>query len=489
MNFFEAQDQARKNTRWLILSSFLAVIAIVAAVYGVVVIVSWYASTDAWTRPPEWWNPRLFGIAGALKKIAGLSGSLLNHPQAEQASHLFFGAGIRSRFALFATHPPIEERIRRLDPSFRGQAPAALGFTAPEPALGLATGILPIVPGKVARSIGTVDAEHLGYARSLLQRLPEPLRGAVRQAQEARRLVFALALVGAEDPASIWREASGDTAEWPQVASYLTLIGALGRDSWLPLLELSIPALQELPQQELHLLPERVDRLTRADGLLNVFEFALLAALRHTLEQRSSGKERPVGTLREVRTDIHLLLSFLSHVGHRDESSALRAFTAATALAPRDGAWHPLRKDELSLTKLEPALARLRHTNFRFTAKLIEACVAAITHDGEVTLTEAELLRAIGACLDCPVPPPCCLQAAEAEFSRRPNPLFRLSGATISVAALPAFTVLTNSRALFTIRMAYPMPAKKEPPHAHPYPPFSGNRRALPDIWSHRPSA
>jgi hypothetical protein len=42
---------------------------------------------------------------------------------------------------------------------------------------------------------------------------------------------------------------------------------------------------------------------------------------------------------------------------------------------------------------------------YRFKARLIESCVIAIAADGKVTLTEAELLRAIGARLDCPIPP------------------------------------------------------------------------------------
>ena len=49
------------------------------------------------------------GIGGALKKIGGLSaGSLLQAPEAETASHMFFGNAIRGLwFPGFATHPPL----------------------------------------------------------------------------------------------------------------------------------------------------------------------------------------------------------------------------------------------------------------------------------------------------------------------------------------------------------------------------------------------
>lgn len=70
------------------------------------------ASAVQFTRNPE-------GIAGALKKIAGYkNGSAILNPNAPEASHMFFAKGVFE--GLFATHPPIDERIRRLDKSWEG---------------------------------------------------------------------------------------------------------------------------------------------------------------------------------------------------------------------------------------------------------------------------------------------------------------------------------------------------------------------------------
>ena len=72
------------------------------------------ASAVQFTRNPS-------GIAGALKKIGGFeAGSEMMNPHAPESSHMFFGRAVSSGFnSLFATHPPLEERIARLDSSWQ----------------------------------------------------------------------------------------------------------------------------------------------------------------------------------------------------------------------------------------------------------------------------------------------------------------------------------------------------------------------------------
>ena len=75
------------------------------------------ASAVQFTRNPE-------GIAGALKRIgAAVFGSKLASPRAAEASHMYFAEGIST---LFASHPPLHERISRIDPQWDGKFPQAL---------------------------------------------------------------------------------------------------------------------------------------------------------------------------------------------------------------------------------------------------------------------------------------------------------------------------------------------------------------------------
>ncbi|MGH7144937.1 MAG: M48 family metallopeptidase [Planctomycetota bacterium] len=76
------------------------------------------ASSVQFTRNPA-------GIAGALKKIGGYdAGGRLKTHAAEETAHMFFAEGLADAwFDAMATHPPLEERIRRVEPGFDGKFP------------------------------------------------------------------------------------------------------------------------------------------------------------------------------------------------------------------------------------------------------------------------------------------------------------------------------------------------------------------------------
>ena len=67
------------------------------------------ASAVQFTRDPS-------GISGALKKIAAYNHSSYLKSDSEEVSHMLFGSGYRS--FMFATHPPLEKRIERIEKHF-----------------------------------------------------------------------------------------------------------------------------------------------------------------------------------------------------------------------------------------------------------------------------------------------------------------------------------------------------------------------------------
>jgi len=99
------------------------------------------ASSVQFTRNP-------LALAGALKKVGGC-GSEIEDPNAEDASHLFFANGLSESFLnMFSTHPPLEERIRALDPAWDGKF---IPIDRPLVEAGEVESEAPQVPPKLAR--------------------------------------------------------------------------------------------------------------------------------------------------------------------------------------------------------------------------------------------------------------------------------------------------------------------------------------------------
>jgi Zn-dependent protease with chaperone function len=354
------------------------------------------AAAVQYTRNPP-------GIAGALKKLAGLAGGgLVRHPAAESASHMFFDSGVRFFTRLLATHPPLEERIRRLDRSFAPEA----GGTGPGPAPGAAGLVAGITPAGVRARVGRVEPAGLDWARALLADLPGTLREAARTPAGGRALLQGLLVAGETDPAAVLERVlpAQPAAERDAVLTLLPALARAGLAARLPLAELAIGGVTGLPAAERERLSGEVDALVQADRRLSLFEFCVQALLDQALERRPAAGRRPPGAER-IRADTGLLLSLLAHAGQADPERARQAFDRATAAAPLDGPWELAPRRQTSLEGLGVALDRLATVSFRFRGGLIEACVAAIVWDGQVTLAEAQLLQAIGARLGCPVPP------------------------------------------------------------------------------------
>jgi Zn-dependent protease with chaperone function len=378
------------------------------------------------TRNPD-------GLAGALKKIgAATSGSRIRDHHADELSHLFFASGVRSALGgVLATHPPLAERIRRLQPDWGGDfeeveaagrgarrgadhaaAAAAHGFEgtvglAPPTAGGAADPAATAAP--LLASVGAPTAEHLRYAERLLRDLPRELYEAAHQPQAAKALVLALLLP--EDN----REARAlVAAEVPEhlasrVLELLPLVRGRGPDARLPLLDLALPALQSLTPEEADRLRSAVERLVGADGQVRLFEFALT----HTLARRLGGPDaderrgRRIGSLVSLREETALLLSAIAWAGHPgDERAAHAAFEAgARILAPEVGRLGLRGRAALALGPLDAALDGFSHASGPVRRQLLEACATVAGHDRRLAAAEVELLRAIAEALDCPVPP------------------------------------------------------------------------------------
>jgi hypothetical protein len=396
------------------------------------------ASAVQFTRNPG-------GITGALKKIGGLgeTGSLLESPHAHEIAHMFFANGISEPlFRPLETHPPLVERIRPFEPTFGGnfprvryvageqllqEAPRQAASAAPPPrpdifrtALGgamLAVGGLDaprvIRPHEVLPNLGRPTPLHLKYAEALRDSLPDSLKAAVREPQDAIAVIYALLLSQKEAlrARQIEELAGRDSRAVAEkvTALYPDVAGAAAH-ARLPLVNLALPALRQLEAGQFRQFSQSLDWLIASDGQMKLFAFVLQKIVVRRVTPQFAGARPSVVqyyTLKPLVPDCAVILSALANAGSDNPAAISQAFAAGApyVYAPENSGLALLPANQCGIEQLDPALNRLNLAVPYLKRNLLQAAAQVVGADGVIQEHEAELLRAVADTLDCPIPP------------------------------------------------------------------------------------
>ena len=379
------------------------------------------ASAVQFTRQSE-------GIANALKKIGGYSqGSLIQAVDPEEVSHMLFGTG--SKLAgMFATHPPLVDRIQALDPSFKetdfpkvdprrfrqgthSDLESTSGF-AGDVTTALASGGARVLAESIAETVGQPENEHVEYAQQLRQSIPESLYAAAHSSEFAYLLTLALILDRSgklvDRQLGLAREQLG-IERAKLLHRYYDELADTGAEYRLPLLEIAFPALKLRPTQELSYLVSLATRMIEIDGEIDLYEYCFYRILMSNLGQAvdPSGRRR---ALRSKRADLQAsvigLLRILADYGHDDEDEKHAAFgTGIESLGAWAQDYHYESDRKFTIAVLDHSLDVLLGLNSKGKESLLRAISTTAGHDGKLTVTEAELIRAVCASLNYPLPP------------------------------------------------------------------------------------
>ena len=328
------------------------------------------ASAVQFTRNPH-------GIAGALAKIGNLT-SRLQHPRAREASHMFFGNGLaESWFNLFATHPPIKERIAQIAPDLQ------LSEAAPPP--------LP-------------ENANVNAAASMLSSLPDGSLKASRETRSGRALVFSL-LVSGNDSAL----QTLDPAIQGEVMDLIDHCRPLMSAQKLALVDLAIPALRGMSREDYQSFRLTVKNLVEADGQVHLFEYTLQKLLvRHLdafFEKPGRGRVQ-FKSIVPLLPDAGILFSALANADDTTAEGHEAAFHAGLEAIGKSASAFPMsRLESVNLVDFDKALDRFAEASPAVKKEFLAACGAVVVHDGVVNDTQFELLRAMADTMDCPMPP------------------------------------------------------------------------------------
>ncbi|HHF0551394.1 TPA: M48 family metallopeptidase [Vibrio antiquarius] len=338
------------------------------------------------------------GIAGALKKIGShMAGSSLNTKASDEMSHMMFGQSKLSGFSgLFATHPPLEERIRRIEPGWDG----SFSQSSHRPTTSFENdNVSGFSSGTSTQPEKPTTAELSEVGQQLLNQLPSELVDIAREPYSARFIAFALIFDGSE----LQRE---------MIKSHIPSVSQAQLLPWLdydlplhlrfPLLELSIPALKSLSEGQKNRLCQVLRELSQTDDHYSLAEWCVINLLEKQLLE-SYGCTKQFQSLKQLKESVFWLLRELAWVSHSQPEDAQRAFSSAlTCLGFNDAELQPANKNwGLNRAALE-LLLQLKPKSRRL---FVKACRLAIESDGKVTVAEGELYRVIACFLEVPEPP------------------------------------------------------------------------------------
>ena len=370
------------------------------------------ASAVQFTRDPD-------GIAGALKKISVYSDASYLNVESEEVSHMLFGDGERTK--MFSTHPPMNERIKRIDQSFRpedlvqlakkihreGQTKAKLAAKDQQDKKSAGDGMFDA--GNLIDQIGHPDFSKILMAASLAASIPEQISQAAHSDQWATEVLFYCLMDRdseiREQQLLIVAQNMGGNSEG-RVRGLLNAATELAPEQRLPLLEISIPELKRRPPDHVAKVLNTVHALADADGKTDVFEYLIAKIItQHLWESMNPQSVKLSGkkSLNQLTDKALVVIAILASHGHRDVNAVESAYQTGIKLLGVDGSTlMPMVNDWAdTLDKALPALDQLKPTDKQ---KVVEALIVTVMADNKIALSEIELLRVICLVIHVPLP-------------------------------------------------------------------------------------
>lgn len=370
------------------------------------------ASAVQFTRNPQ-------GIADALKVIGGhQAGTSISSPATGEVSHIFFGQALSRLGGMFDTHPPLMDRILRVQPEWNGafiykevqkEAPETEAEDrnkeklAKAVAMGAALNVEFIDPAELLLQ-GNIVSVQEG-----LSHIPDALRGQAHDPLGASALMLGLLF---SDDEAVYQKQLGYLKQKPTpgllelIQQQTPALEQLSRALYLPLLELSMPALKCLSAEQYKLFKQRLLLLIRADEEVDLFEWCLFQELQHYLDPEF-GKVRNLRPryreMQQVAEPYRLVLSVLVYEGHDDSEDIERAFNRGIGSA---GLYNLtiLPADACELGEFRAAVKELAYAYPHLKPRMLMGFVNAVKQDGVITPVEREIVRSIAAVMDSPVP-------------------------------------------------------------------------------------
>lgn len=354
-------------------------------------------------------------LASALKKIGGCAGkATLNVASASSFNHFFFG---QADFNLLATHPPLEKRIKRIEPEWRGS------FIKPDVSK----------LAKILSESATVEENQALKARKIAALMAAGIAVDTQKATPHIKLVtllntnvideqqaiakleaitqepmdacyLMLALLTDIDPA-IRAKQFKSVNKIDLVRDYYQTLLLVTKKKHLEYIERAIPALKKLSVDQYALFKQVLIQFVNANNQISLYEWLIYQLIIHQLEGQfdinAITRKYSYHKITQLQREAELMLSAVAYLAG-NEVKARQSFNLGADIMG-------FNTDTIQLqplpnaNQLDVSLQRLQHAAEPVRRKFMQGILHAIQQDQQITSDEAMFFRILALCLDSPL--------------------------------------------------------------------------------------
>ncbi|VAW82739.1 Heat shock protein HtpX / FIG017973: domain of unknown function [hydrothermal vent metagenome] len=400
------------------------------------------ASAVQFTRSPE-------GISGALNKIRVLAnGSHVESKHAAELNHMCFGESVSIRFmsGLMASHPPLEDRIKRIDPNFDLNATVTMpehyheqeqvnGEHDSSASMAAAAGISQLAGSgagantstgensaksrpnaestvkvnakQVMNDVGALTSEQIEVGHAMRLAIDPELHEALTTEEGCRAVVYCLVL----DIERRTRErevnliVEGDNNEVAKLAWFLwEFVHDLGLAFRQPLLDLAMGVISYCDKSTRDKMAKTLREIIMFDGKVDFSELMVMLAVSPQLSDGAHKITRnKYKSITKLKSELLAVFGLLAMAGSDDEGEWQVAFEVAVEHCELPESDFPAA-DQMSFSVLNKSIQKLRSLMPDKKQIVFAACVEMVLYDEEITLREYEMIRLMAKALECPLP-------------------------------------------------------------------------------------
>lgn len=349
------------------------------------------------------------GIAGALKKILYYQ-SYLNSPSASTFAHFYFSQGVRS---FFSTHPPLKERIYKIDPKWNGKIPEykedqKRSVHTDKAESKEKQNIL--ITGAVAAAVlkaGTLEKGEVASVHTELESLDGEIREKLNEPLGAQAAILALFYKETNKEALFASLKENNPYLLLEFASLLSKGTEVYQKEAVPVITLVLYTLKSLSVEQYRTFDSLIQRFVDIDGKVSMYEWSLQHIIRRNLQiyfgERQVPKKLKHSHLGAVKNELEIIFSMLMHDQYESEEAARRAY-ADVMRTIGAGALQYRYSDTISHEMFENAVKEIEVVKPGVAKRIFEGVLHSVKIDRVVTPGENLFVHAMALLLQVPMP-------------------------------------------------------------------------------------